>query len=137
MPTRSPLAHLRRPAGWGRAWLGVVLALAIALKLLVPQGWMPDRRGGLMLCSGKAPVAAVPGMAHGKHAKHGAPSKPVADHPCAFAGLGMAAAPPPPLVVVTAPAMTRDALPVVPLAVAVGRGLAAPPPPATGPPAFA
>lgn len=136
MPTRSLLARLRRPGGRGRTWLGVVLALAIALKLMVPQGWMPDSRGGLMLCSGKVAVA-TPVMAHGGHGRHDAPGKPTADHPCAFAGLGMAAAPPPPLAAVIVPTMASDAPPITPVAVAVGRGLAAPPPPATGPPAFA
>ena len=136
MPARSILARLRRPGGWTRAWLGTLLALAIALKLLVPQGWMPDSRGGLMLCSGKVPVA-VPAMTHGGHGKHDAPAKQAADHPCAFAGPSMAAAPPVPLAALTAPPVTSDALPITPFAVAVGRGLAAPPPPATGPPAFA
>ncbi len=56
------------------------------------------------------------------------------DHPCAFAGLAQAfAAADPVALPITLPAPVIDP-PLVPASVAVGRGLAAPPPPQTGPP---
>lgn len=127
------LARARRPGGPARAWLGLVLALALALKLLVPQGWMPGPGGRLILCPSAGPTTAMTGMHHGgdKAPAHGA------DHPCAFAGLGLAAAPPPPLAAIVAPATHVPPALAPARAVTVGRGLAAPPPPATGPPRLA
>lgn len=136
---RSILADLRRPGGAERAWLSVVLALAVMLKLLVPQGWMPSPGGGLMLCPDQVPAAAAP-MAHRGH--HAMPADQQPEHAmpdgerCAFAGLGLAAAPAAPMPVLALPRPLRTALVSRPYAVAVGRGLAAPPPPATGPPAL-
>jgi hypothetical protein len=137
MVARSLMLQLRRPGSGARAWLGLVLALALALKLLVPQGWMPGP-GGLVLCPDALPLAAGPVVHAGMHDDgHKAPRHALPDHPCAFAGLGLAATPVPSAVAVVAPvARERPPVPIV-HQVAVGRGLAAPPPPATGPPVFA
>ena len=125
----------------GRAGQGRVialLALALLVRALVPTGWMPVATAdgfGIVLCAGQAPVPhAMAGMHHGSGKQDG-PAVP--DHPCAFAGLGLAAdTAPPPLVLPMRPvAVVAAAVPV--LVVAVGQGLAAPPPPATGPPPFA
>ncbi|WP_026359353.1 hypothetical protein [Sphingomonas sp. PR090111-T3T-6A] len=119
-----------------------LLACALTLRLLVPAGWMPvaDAQGlHLVLCSGSGPLEmpsahAMTGMKGMHHHGHHDPSMP--DHPCAFAGLGVALA---------EPLLPLLALPVRAVAVrldhagemvAIGRGLAAPPPPATGPPAL-
>jgi hypothetical protein len=118
-----------------------VLTCALALRLLVPQGWMPvsDSHGfRITLCSGSGPVdmdMAMPGMAmhHGK-ADHG--QQPMPDHACAFAGLGLALAEPVLPTLLAPSAITTEAMAPKPLAIAIGRGLAAPPPPSTGPPAF-
>ena len=131
---RPLLPRLRHPGGLGRAWLGVVLALALALKLMVPQGWMPGRSGGLILCPSGGPVLAMAGMQHGGKEM---PAHPAGDHPCAFTGLGVAPVPPAPLAAAMPPVAARPHFAVQRVAVAVGRGLAAPPPPATGPPSFA
>ncbi|MHA6723354.1 DUF2946 family protein [Sphingomonas sp. RS2018] len=71
----------------------LVLACVLAMKLLVPGGWMVSNDHGrivVTICSGSAPktvVMPMPGMAHhdtgGDHGKSDA--KP--DMPCAFAGL--------------------------------------------------
>lgn len=69
------------------AWL--LLALTLAMKLVVPVGFMPHVVDGgidLIVCNGMAepaPMAAMPHMT-GHHHDH-APSKP--DAPCPFAGL--------------------------------------------------
>lgn len=130
---RSLLRRLRQPGGGRRVWLGAVLALALVFKLLIPQGWMPGPDGALMLCPSGGPVVAMAGMHHGgDHAPAHAP-----DHPCAFAGAGLAATPPTPFAQVMRPAVGIVSVTPVPVAVAIGHGLAAPPPPPTGPPAFA
>jgi hypothetical protein len=116
-----------------------LLALALAVRVLVPAGWMPAEGQGLAItiCSGNGAETAWVD-AEGKIHKHDPAQDSMADHPCAFAGMG---APmlggdvlPPPLAL-PAP---RDEIASLSLAPAtIGQGLAAPPPPATGPPATA
>lgn len=122
-------------AGQGRVI--ALLALALFVRALVPTGWMPVATANgvrMELCAGQAmPTQAMAGMKHG----HDQGKQALPDHPCAFAGLGLAADIAPPLVVVALALMPPPMLAPRGLAVAVGRGLAAPPPPATGPPAFA
>ncbi len=128
------------------AWLVLVVGV-LATRGLTPDGWMPVAKasGGIefVLCDGMGPAEPAPAasmpmpMAHGKM-HHEAPAKgQAADHPCAFAGIGLADATPP-LPAIVAPLRPTRAAPLVDRAVsAPGRGLAAPPPPATGPPALA
>lgn len=112
-----------------------LLALALAVRLLVPAGWMPAQGQGfaITLCTGAGAVEAWVD-ADGKLGKRpAAPDSGNGKH-CAFAGLGAPlpgpmAEPAAPF----APAVTISPPPA--LTAAVGRGLAAPPPPATGPPA--
>lgn len=122
-------------AGQGRVI--ALLALALFVRALVPTGWMPVATAdglGMELCAGQAMAPqAMAGMKHGR--EQGKQALP--DHPCAFAGLGLAADTAPPLVVVALALMPPPMLAPRGLAIAIGRGLAAPPPPATGPPAFA
>lgn len=125
---------------------GLVLALfasALLLRMLVPAGWMPAAGGDLriVICTGmgaaEAPPEALKAMA--AYAGHKSPDhdgKSSPDHPCSFFGLALAmalAATPAPL---EAPKPAQAFEPPA-LTVAIGRGLAAPPPPSTGPPAIA
>ena len=113
-----------------RVRMAVLLILALALRLLAPEGWMPAADGGLMLCPG----ASAP-MAMGGH--YGSRDHPAqaADHPCAFGQVATAAPPPAPVAWFPPPPGPITAI-IQRVAVTIGRGLAAPPPPATGPPAF-
>lgn len=124
-----------------------IFACALALRLAVPAGWMPVAQADgwvrLMLCPG---AGSTP-MPHSAQAMHGnahehAPDRHDQDRgdhapPCAFIGLAFAAAlpdltPAPTLAPVAAPSsLIYRAL------VVVGHGLAAPPPPQTGPPLLA
>ena len=128
---------MRRRISMGdRGRLIALLALALIVRALVPTGWMPVATAQgvtLELCAGQSmsPTAA---MHHGDH-DGGKPAMP--DHPCAFAGLGMAADTAPPPVIRPLPLVPTSPLALPVSAVAIGHGLAAPPPPATGPPAFA
>jgi hypothetical protein len=130
----------RTRTGLSRTLALAVIACALLARLLVPQGWMPvetARGWTLTLCSGSGPMqmgdasaAAMKPMHHGGDDRDHAPG----DHPCAFSSLALALDEPPlPLLDLPRPllgAWTAWAG----FAVAIGRGLAAPPPPATGPP---
>jgi hypothetical protein len=135
-PTRHGGAVIarHRPRAPTRAWLALLLALALAVRALVPSGWMPagENRGmQLVPCPSEG---AVPMAGHHHHHRD---DHAAADHPCAFAGLGLPSdlPPPPPAILprprlaAITPAPVHDRRP--------GRGLAAPPPPATGPPLLA
>lgn len=132
-----------------RRAVGLMLALALLVRLLVPTGWMPTvDAGGLHLtwCGSAGPpppafqkaiadTAERLGLDRGQHREGhpGGHDKPGGDQPCSFAGLAFAALDP------VAPALAAPpevASPAAPRAgiVAIGRGLAAPPPPSTGPP---
>jgi hypothetical protein len=116
--------------------------LAVALKVLIPAGFMvasPSTASAgfpLVLCTGHGAVAVeAADLALGAGKKTPA-EKPAHDAPCAFAGHAAAAPPPAPYPVEAAafaptpapqPQMLRRDL-------APGRGLAAPPLPARGPP---
>ncbi len=126
-------------SGWRRVAL---LLLACALLLRVPAGWMPEARadGSVTLgwCSGTShdvPEAATALIAKAMGDRGEKPAKPAAEQPCAFAAAAqpLAAADPAPAILppapIEAPAPAR-------LALLPGRGLAAPPPLATGPPSF-
>jgi hypothetical protein len=135
----NPASHLydvRRRFGWLLLVVTALLARSIA-----PEGWMPvvNAAGGIEItvCNGTGPDDAMVLSPDGKlHHKIPGKSQP-GDHACAFSGLGIADAPPtlvalalPDFAPETTPALDRiDAVP--------GRGLAAPPPPATGPPSLA
>ncbi len=121
-----------------RALLALVFAGALLARLASPPGWMPEVDASgfhLVPCDGTDTPPAMVGPAH-RHHHHGKAGHG-ADQPCAFAGLGLAMAEPlsPPRLVPPAPGRTTPH--AIHAAVAVGRGLAAPPPPSTGPPLLA
>lgn len=122
-----------------RLALLIVLAAALFARGLAPAGWMPgtNAAGGieLALCNGMAGetvVVAPDGRIEHKKADHGR-----ADHPCAFAGLGVVDTAPPSFAFAARPSPTGTTPVIAAIHRAPGRGLAAPPPPPTGPPAFA
>jgi hypothetical protein len=125
------------------------LLCVLLARVAVPAGWMPmkDAGGGIVLapCSGMGMIAvAVPIATHesGMHmaaAHEGAEANgkrhpdPAGDHPCS--GAGVTAALTTPIVGLPSAIALRPATFArsVPLAF-VRHGLAAPPPPSTGPP---
>ena len=130
------MRSIRHPSAGVRAALLSLVFAAMLMRILVPQGWMPSS-GGLTMCVGGERVA-LPAAAQALLAEHGVPipndTPPPHDAPCAFAGFGHALAVPllpvlllPALAIFAPVAATR-------LTIAIGRGLAAPPPPSTGPP---
>jgi hypothetical protein len=134
-----------RSAPW-RLGLAALL-LALAMRLLVPTGfmWEAGTSGGAQLvpCSGMAPSSGDPSM-HGMHHmamagpshEKGSESGDNSSRECAFAGLGGPLDLANPFVAPATLPLAAVALPVfVAQTLTPGRGLAAPPPPSRGPPA--
>ena len=137
----------RRARGSNRVLLAVLLCVAVLGKILAPTGWMPvASQGGLtfMLCSGSGETPAWidgSGRLHiGKQpggeqrSDHGKSDHQKAKDICPYAALGAPVALPDLAAIALLDPARLPAASFVPAAVAVGRGLAAPPPPATGPP---
>lgn len=87
------MASLRTLAAAHRGVLALLLACALAARLLIPGGFMPQVTSGalaLILCPDVVPAQAVttamPGMHHDTGTGDGGEAR--ADMPCAFAGLG-------------------------------------------------
>ena len=139
--TMAALRHLPRAQ---RRWLLLIAVIALLARALVPGGWMPVAGPAgvqLALCDGDmpavAPAHAMAGMAMPARPglpahHHGAP-----DHPCSFAAAAAALDVPTLPPSLPAPSADHAFAAAAPFAVTIGRGLAAPPPPPTGPPASA
>ncbi|MCW2396736.1 MULTISPECIES: hypothetical protein [unclassified Sphingobium] len=113
------------------AWL----ALVLLARLLVPAGFMPAVQNGpaVVLCTGAGMITGWID-ADGTVRKQQDKQNTAPDAPCAFAGIGASLDSIPPgiarvaVTIVTVPILSPST------AVSIGRGLAAPPPPQTGPP---
>ena len=120
----------------GSRWGLPLILCALLLRIAVPAGWMPgaDRGTPITICTGAGMAQAwIDG--EGKVHKEGGPQQGH-DQPCTYSVLGMAAhaAPDAPAV---APVRIGELLvPGAQFAAAIGQGLAAPPPPSTGPPSL-
>lgn len=117
--------------------------IAIAIRAAVPVGFMlsagPDRWIVVTMCSGASPMQMALNLDTGEHREGDAPAhedqgKAVHHAPCVFAAAATPA--PPASVAILAPPIQifAEAALAFPESVSVGRGLAAPPPWATGPP---
>lgn len=124
------------PAGW-RAMAMALAALAIALRVLLPAGFMLQASGsdlpGLVICTGQgAMTLAADGTLQPDSQDDKAANTDT--HPCAFsaAAVGFTA----PLAVAIALALPLSSPVTAPrlMTQRPGLGLAAPPPPTTGPP---
>lgn len=118
-----------------------LVALAIAMKVLIPPGMMVatgprnELPFPIVLCTGEGMLSVAPGAPLSQHddTTKDAPAK--SDAPCLFAGHALAA--PPPVVAaigeVTFVTLQSDA-PLPAVSVTPGHGLSGPPLPARGPP---
>ena len=131
--------------------LAVLALLAVMVRAMIPAGYMvaPSRVAGetavIMLCTGQGYVATRVDLATGKvltgseatPRKHDAPAKAPGDHaPCVFAAAAPLASPEASIAVMV-PRQAETASWANTGVVIPGRGLAAPPPWPTGPPATA
>jgi len=136
----NPATRPDTPLGRRFGWL-LLLVAALLVRSIAPEGWMPvvNAAGGIEItvCNGTGPDDAMVLSPDGKLHHKGPGKNQSGDHACAFSGLGIADAPPT-LVALSAPIFAPGAAPTLdPIDAFPGRGLAAPPPPATGPPSLA
>ncbi len=140
--------HGRRPY-LANAMLCALIGAILLLRTFVPAGWMPAQAAdgfAIELCAGMTPGASPRGAEAARElfeaALAGAAQPadnddnrhdPGDQPPCAFASL-TPFAPPPLATTPIAPAAADAPIQPLALAAAIGRGLPAPPPPATGPP---
>lgn len=144
------MTALRRHLSLHRGLAAWLVAFALAVRLLVPAGYMPMAgKAGLEICAGQnadlAAMGSMPGMGAMPHhaampmhgMDHGKAMPGDHDHDCGFASAVGGSANLPNLIL---PAMLAPvALPAAFVAqfhVRPGLGLAAPPPPKTGPPSI-
>ena len=124
---------------WRSAWL-VLATLAILMKILAPPGFMlapTHDRLEIVLCTGHGTVTAdLAALDHRSDQKKDRGGTSSHDGPCAFAGHGAGAPAPSGFSVAAVEFVAyRDAIgSMAPRDLAPGRGLAAPPLPARGPP---
>lgn len=117
--------------GWQcRAWL-VLALLAVTLRVLTPSGYMlaPDSPSGYALCTSQGIQEPDPGSGETDA------TKGMKGAPCAFAGIGAVDVPPvSPGVSSPIGDQSRPGVYALQETLRPGLGLAAPPPPSTGPP---
>jgi hypothetical protein len=117
-------------------FVSVLIVLTLLSRVLIPAGWMPSQNTGhslITLCTGSGMVEA---WVDAKGALHKLPvdKKGKDSGQCAFAGVG-AAAKMTDLQNLLLSAAEPESLPFSKQShLIIGLGLAAPPPPATGPP---
>jgi hypothetical protein len=115
-----------------------MILLALALRVIIPSGFMPSSERGfaLTICTGMDTQTVWMDKSGKLHKEDPSKGKSVEHQPCAFAGTAMVAD--------FLAADFQIALAPVALAIpvfakreiSVGSGLAAPPPPAIGPPSY-
>ena len=115
-----------------------LILLALALRVIIPSGFMPSSERGfaLTICTGMDTQTVWMDKSGKLHKEDPSKGKSVEHQPCAFAGAAMAADV---LFADFQVAMAPVALAIPVFAkreVSVGAGLAAPPPPAIGPPSY-
>ncbi len=122
---------MERRGTWARFGnAGLVLAvLALLVRAAIPSGYMVAQDHGpqLVICSGHAVTPAEPA------GKPGDPP-PRSDQVCVFAGAHLALAAPAAPALLPWTKIPSEVVLLRRLDLTPGRGLAAPPPPATGPP---
>lgn len=129
-----------RELGRSGGLVPALLAFVLLFRLLIPAGYMiaPDETGrpGLVLCAGVAGAAAEPerhGDGHDGHPAAPEPSKP-GELPCPQAALAAPPLPPAPSALLPPMAAGTEPPGLAPTDGLHRLALAAPPPPATGPP---
>ncbi len=114
-----------------------LLSLTLAVRVIIPAGFMPTAdAGGMMrisLCSGMGPQTAW--LDKSGHVHKDTPAKGQHDpQPCGFGALAFGAETPDAPAMVSLAPLDKAAIGLPSFTLAIGRGLAAPPPPSTGPP---
>lgn len=117
-----------------RFGLGILLTLTLALRVLLPAGWMPAIGDGqyITICSGMGEARVwidADGTVH--KSSDGGTANNLG--PCGFAAASAAFGLPGPAISLL-PMLTAAVLLPIAVVYTIGLGLAAPPPPSIGPP---
>ena len=115
-----------------------LIVLALAVRIVLPAGFMPSSERGfaLTICTGMDTQTVWMDKSGKLHKEDPAKGKSVEHQPCAFAGAAMAGdAPTEATFIAMSPVATAVSVFAM-REISVGRGLAAPPPPAIGPPSY-
>jgi hypothetical protein len=120
----------------GRKFAAMLVMLALAVRIAVPSGWMPstDRAFALTVCKGFDTQTIWLDKQGGLHKQDPSKGKAVDHAPCAFAASATDIGPLPNSASFVAFNGQHYVPPLAAHYVFIGNGLAAPPPPATGPP---
>jgi hypothetical protein len=130
------ISHLRAKR---KSWALPLILCALFLRFAIPSGWMPSVDGAgairISICSGMG-IQEAWMDADGTLHKSEPGKQQQSDSPCVFSALGTAFSLPQ-LISIDGPlALISTAAPIIFEIVSLGRGLAAPPPPSTGPPSL-
>lgn len=119
-----------------RSIAAMLVLLALAARVAIPAGWMPsaDKAFALTVCTGMDTQTVWLDKQGSLHKEDPSKGKAVDHAPCAFSGAAAALDLPAAAAIAAINWTAIVPLPVARLTVSVGHGLAAPPPPATGPP---
>jgi hypothetical protein len=126
-------AHRRKLA----AIAGLLAWMALAMRVLVPAGFMPAATPlgpQIVICTGAGPISVADPAGAAESPGDETPKK--VDHPCAPAGFAAEAMPETFAFASRSVEVSSAAAPPARPDLVPGRGLAAPPPPATGPPSL-
>jgi hypothetical protein len=116
----------------------LLILCALAVRFTIPAGWMPsaEHSFAVTVCTG-VNMSTVWIDTKGKIHKTDPAKHKVADHePCAFAGVFGAADVATPIAALPVLPNANQILALTTIPASIGKGLAAPPPPSTGPPSF-
>jgi hypothetical protein len=114
----------------------ILVVMALAVRIAVPSGWMPSAQNAfaLTVCAGMDTHTVWLTKDGEIHKEDPSKGKAVDHAPCAFAGASAVADTPPAVAQMASVSHTGEAQPIANYLISVGHGLAAPPPPAIGPP---
>ena len=121
-----------------RTFAFVMVLIALAIRITIPSGWMPssEKTFALTVCTGMDVQTIWLDKQGALHKDDPSKGKSIDHPPCAFAGMANAADLPAHFVLAARIGADSDTPSQLFLSAAIGRGLAAPPPPATGPPSY-
>jgi hypothetical protein len=115
-----------------------MIVLALAVRVVIPSGFMPsvERSFALTICTGMDTQTVWLDKSGTLHKEDPSKSKSVEHQPCAFAGTAIADDASVDNLHGALPPLASAVSAFHSIEVSVGTGLAAPPPPATGPPSY-
>jgi hypothetical protein len=112
--------------------------MALAMRVIIPSGYMPSSERGfaLTICAGMDTQTVWMDKSGKLHKEDPSKGKSVEHQPCAFAGPAIVADFPANALQIAMPPVALVAPVFAKREVSIGSGLAAPPPPAIGPPSY-